>query len=71
MSNRREDIGYLLSINSSSPREIKIDDPTLNEYIVNDLSTSNTLFIVRMRTYNSIGVSDTFIETFEKTFESG
>ena len=70
-SSTGKDIGYGLSINDSNIGEIKIEDPLAKEFVVNGLSPPNTLFRIRMHTFNSIGMSDTFIETTEKTFESG
>ena len=51
--------------------DIKIEDPSATEFIFNDLSLANTPFLIRLRTFNSIGMSETTIETIEKTFESG
>lgn len=46
-------------------------DPLAREFIFNDLSPANTLFLIRLQTFNSIGKSNHVVETMEKTFESG
>jgi hypothetical protein len=51
--------------------DVKIEEPLAREFIFNSLSPANTLFLIRLRTFNSIGISDNSIETMEKTFESG
>ncbi|UJR10058.1 hypothetical protein I4U23_014280 [Adineta vaga] len=65
-----KDTGYIISINDSRINEIKIEDPSTTEFIFNNLSPSNTLFSIRLRTFNSIGTSLNSIETMETTFES-
>jgi hypothetical protein len=71
VSSTGKDIGYLISINNSLTADIKIEDPLATEFIFNGLSPPNTQFLIRMRTFNSIGMSEMSIETMEKTFESG
>lgn len=51
--------------------EVKLTDPLAREFIFNDLSPANTLFLIRLQTFNSIGRSNHGVETMEKTFESG
>ncbi|CAF3597098.1 unnamed protein product [Rotaria sp. Silwood1] len=70
MSSTGKDIGYILSINDSITKNIKIEDPLKTEYIFNNLSPANTLFLIRLYTYNRIGMSKTSKETIEKTFEN-
>jgi hypothetical protein len=60
-----------LTINSSTIAEVKINDPLTNEYVFYDLSPPNTPFLIRMRTFNSVGLSELLVETVETTFESG
>ena len=71
VSSTGKDVGYMISINDSRTEEIKINNPLAREYIFNGLSPANTLFLIRLKTFNSIGMSDNSIETMEKTFESG
>ena len=71
MSSTGRDIGYILSINHSKINEVKMTDPLAREFIFNDLSPANTLFLIRLQTFNSIGRSNYVVETMEKTFESG
>ncbi|CAF2543692.1 unnamed protein product [Rotaria sp. Silwood2] len=70
ISSTGKDIGYILSINDSIGRNIKIEDPLKTEFIFNNLSPANTLFLIRLHTYNRIGMSKISIETIEKTFEN-
>ncbi|CAF5221867.1 unnamed protein product, partial [Rotaria magnacalcarata] len=65
-----KDVGYIISINDSVSRVIKIEDPLTMEFTFNDLSPAHTLFLIRLHTYNRIGMSKISIETTEKTFES-
>jgi hypothetical protein len=72
ISSTGKDIGYLLSINDSTTTrgEIKLEDPLTNEYMFSGLSPADTPFLIRMRTFNSIGLSEMSVDTVEKTFES-
>lgn len=71
MSSTGKDIGYIISINTSNTNDIKIENPLAKEFTFNNLSPVNTVFLIRLRTFNSIGMSENSIETIEKTFESG
>ena len=61
----------MISINNSITKYIKIEDPLATEFIFYNLSSANTPFLIRLRTFNSIGLSHRSIEAIEKTFESG
>ena len=61
----------LISINHSLIDDIKIENSLATEFIFNGLSPPNTQFLIRLQTFNSIGMSNMSIETIEKTFESG
>lgn len=63
--------GYLLTINNSRNSQIKIDDPTANEFVFNDLTPANTAFRIQLTTFNKIGFNDQSIETVERTFPTG
>lgn len=71
MSSTGKDIGYIVSINDSINRTIKIDDPFKTEIIFNNLSPPNTEFLIKLHTFNRIGTSKISIETTEQTFEDG
>ena len=70
LSSTGKDIGYIISINDSRRREIKIENPLAREFVFSNLSPGNTKFAIRLQTFNSIGRSTNAIETIEKTFES-
>ncbi|CAF0978834.1 unnamed protein product, partial [Adineta ricciae] len=70
VSSTGKDVGYIISINDSRINDIKIEDSSVTEFTFINLSPPNTMFSIRLRTFNSFGTSRIAIETMEKTFES-
>ncbi|CAF1181603.1 unnamed protein product, partial [Didymodactylos carnosus] len=61
--------GYLLLINDTKIKQIKIDDPLCSEYEFYDLLFF-TYYNITIHTFNQVGLSSTSISSIEQTFEN-